>query len=56
LRGWRPISAVLPAPVPFFYVPGSKDFPNHHQVQLPQCNRESIGKITDIVNSIPGRK
>src|SRR5580692_10289091 len=28
LRGWRPISAVLLAPVPSFFVPGSEDFPN----------------------------
>src|ERR1700730_4446016 len=46
LRGWRPISAVLLAPVPSFYVPGSEDFPNQPpRPNRPQCNRRSIGDI-----------
>jgi len=53
LRGWRPISAALPRPVPSFYVPGHERLPFHHQAQRPQDNRVSIGKTTIRVNLKP---
>jgi len=53
LRGWRPISAALPCPIPSFSVPGREDFPFTTGPQGPQHNRVSIGKGTSRVNPIP---
>ena len=53
LRGWRPISAALPNPIPSFFVPGAGRLPfHHHRPEGQQDNRESIGKRTILVNSI----
>ena len=53
LRGWRPIPAALPRPIPSFFVLGLRRLPFHHQAQTPQNNRVSIRKTANSVNSIP---
>src|SRR5271154_3302635 len=55
LRGWRPISAALPTPVPLLFVRGRKTSLINHWASRPIYNRRSIRESMQVVNSIPSR-
>ena len=55
LRGWRPISAALSAPVPLLFVRGRKTSLINHWASRPIYNRGSIRESVRIVKLIPSK-
>src|SRR5271154_988367 len=55
LRGWRPISAALPTPVPLLFVRERKTSLINHWASRPIYNRRSIRESMWVVNSIPSK-